>query len=307
MAEEIIDTATSGDSGTVPNSGSGVADPVPGGVTSPPSGPEAIVGDWPEDWRVKMSGGDAKAQARLDRMGSPKDLYASYKALEQKLSSGELKSSLQEGATEEQVAAYRKDNGIPESAAGYLENMPDGLVIGEDDKATIDSFAEAMHGRNVPPEVVHEAVKWYYDLQEQAAGEQYERDDNMRIQTEESLRGEWGNAYLQNINIIKGFLAGAPEGIREDFVNARFPDGTPIFSKPETLTWMANLARQVNPMATISPGSGTNTAATVADEMANIQKKMGDKTSDYWKGPKSASMQARYLELADWSARNKNA
>jgi len=60
--------------------------------------------DWPADWRQKLAGEDKKTLERLGRMASPADLFKSYRALEQKVSAGELKKGLPENATPEQVA-----------------------------------------------------------------------------------------------------------------------------------------------------------------------------------------------------------
>ena len=266
----------------------------------------AAPADWPDDWRVKLAGEDKKLLTRLERMGSPADLLASYRALEQRLSSGELKSALPKDATPEQVAAWRKENGVPEKAEAYLDKLPDGLVIGEDDKTLMNSFAEAMHGQNVPPTVVHEAIKWYYGLQEQEAARQSEIDDTARGETETALRAEWGSAYQQNINLVKNLLGGAPESVRADLESARFPNGTPIFSNPDTLRWLANLSRQVNPVSTIVPAGG-DIGSTVTNELADLKKMMADYGSDYWKGPKAETLQARYRQLIDWQDRQAKA
>ena len=54
--------------------------------------------DWPADWRQKLAGEDKKTLERLGRMASPADLFKSYRALEQKVSAGELKKGLPENA-----------------------------------------------------------------------------------------------------------------------------------------------------------------------------------------------------------------
>ena len=57
------------------------------------------------------------------------------------------------------------------------------------------------------------------------------------------------------------------------------------------------LDMQINPIATVVPGSGTNAVQAVENELADLRKMMGDHSSEYWKGPMAAKHQARYKEL----------
>lgn len=69
-------------------------------LTSEPADKPVIApADWPEDWRSKVAGEDAKELARLQRMGSPADVWKAYRALEAKISSGQLKQGLKPDAT----------------------------------------------------------------------------------------------------------------------------------------------------------------------------------------------------------------
>src|SRR5688572_23894721 len=107
-----------------------------GGAAAAENAQAIAPADWPADWRQKLAGEDKKTLERLGRMASPADLLKSYRALEQKISAGELKKGLPENATPEQVAEWRREQGLPEKPEGYLENLslPDGVVLGEADK-----------------------------------------------------------------------------------------------------------------------------------------------------------------------------
>jgi len=73
---------------------------------------------WRDDWRQQMAGEDAKALKQLERYNSPADVATALRAAQLKISSGELKSTLPGGATEQQVAAWRAENGIPTEPTG---------------------------------------------------------------------------------------------------------------------------------------------------------------------------------------------
>jgi hypothetical protein len=66
-------------------------------------------------------------------------------SLQQQLSSGEYVKRLPKDAKPEQVAEWRKNNGIPESPEKYDFNLPDGLVMGEADLNVARKFLK-KHG-----------------------------------------------------------------------------------------------------------------------------------------------------------------
>ncbi len=103
--------------------------------------PVAAPVTWPENWRDEMAGGDEKERKRLERFASPADVYKSNRELEKKLSTGKFKVDLPENPTEEQIAAYRKDMGIPEDGK-YDTEIGGGFVWSDDDKPALDFFAK---------------------------------------------------------------------------------------------------------------------------------------------------------------------
>lgn len=252
--------------------------------------------DWPDDWRAKLAGDDEKLSKRLDRFKSPKDILTAYRALEQKMSSGEVRSKLPDDATEEQIAAYRKENGVPEKAEGYLDALPDGLVVGEEDKALVSSFLETAHGKNVSPDVVNDMLSWYYGQQDEAAAAQTEADKKFAADAEDQLRAEWGGEYRANINSVKSFLSSAPEGLGDLLMGARLADGTPLGNHPDALRWLTSLANDINPAGFVSPGAGGSQAQSIEDEIAGIEKVMREDRKAYDKDEK---MQARLRQLYD--------
>lgn len=266
---------------------------------------------WPEDWRTNMAGDDEKTQKRLDRFGSPNDMYKSYTAMESKMSAGEVYEPLGDDPTEDQLAEWRKTNGVPESIDGYFENMPDGLVIGEDDKSLFESVADKLHGLNVKPEVMHTLVGWYDKLQEDAAATQHETDQGYQKNAEDALRNEWGVEYRQNINAVDSFLQGSfADGVGEKLLGARLSDGSLLADNSDVIKAFASISRELNPAATLVPATGASAGLSISDEIASIKKQMGNPNSEYWKGPKKDGetiMARRYEELLSADERMKKA
>jgi hypothetical protein len=98
---------------------------------------------------------------------------------------------------------------------------------------------------------------------------------------------------------MHSYLGTLPEPVQNVFMQGRGPDGIPIGYNPEVLKWLTGKAMEENPVATVVPGAGSNQAAAVADEIANLEKMMGNTSSDYWRGPKAAANQERYRVLIE--------
>lgn len=265
----------------------------------------AAPADWPEDWREKYAGTDEKLAKRLGRYASPKAALDALISAQDKISRGELKKPLGEKPSPEDLAAYRKDLGIPETPDKYDLKLSDGRVVGEDDKPLIGKFLERMHGKNATPDQVSAGVDAYYEVVEEIQAQRYEADEDFRRTAEDELRAEWGSEFRRNVNMVSGLLSGAPEGVKEMLLEARTEEGVRIINSPDTLRWLTQLAREVNPVATVVPGAGANAGQAISDELATLTKMMGDQKSDYWKGPNAEKLQARYRDLVNAQSKMK--
>ncbi len=255
-----------------------------------------VAATWPDDWRARLAGEDKAFLKTLDRFTDPSALAKSYRALQTKQSSGELKSALPENATPEQVKAWRADNGIPDAPDGYKIELGEGHVIGEADKPLVDEFAKDVAlAANMSNAQLSKVMSWYFAKQDAIKTQEWERDEQARLGAGDSLREEWGNEFKGNVNAVKNFLAGAPEQVRNELEHARMPDGTKLGSNPHVLNWFANLAREMNPTATLVP-AGIPAAKGVADEISTIEQRMSKDRDGYFR---DNAMQSRYRELVE--------
>ena len=252
-----------------------------------------------ETWREDYAGEDAGKLAKLAKYASPTSAFDAMISAQNKISSGEYKQAVPfpSDGSDDDKASWRTNNGVPESSDKYDLTFDNGLVVGEDDKEMIDGFLKFSHDKNATPDSVKNAVEWYYDNKEREAEQRSEADALVRTSSEDELRAEWGDEYRSNINRIGGLLDTAPEGVKDSIMSARFPDGTPLASDPNTLRFLADMATQINPATTVVPGAGDNIAGAISDELNNLKTLMGNKSSEYWKGPKADTNQARYREL----------
>lgn len=253
-----------------------------------------VPADFPEDWRVKLSAGDTKELARLERFGSPTDVYKAYRALEQKMSSGKLKSDLPQNATPEQLTEWRKDNGVPETPDGYDTSLSD-ITIGENDKPLVDEFLKEMHNSNASPTAVKSALKAYYNLVEKQNLERESSDIDFKAESLGELQSEWGADFRKNVNMVANLLATAPTEIAQRIEASRTPEGHKFGDDPAMMKWFNQLAREVNPAAAVVPNAGSNAANAMADEKKAIEAKMG--TAAYTQADRERHMEIVNAEL----------
>lgn len=259
-----------------------------GGDAGGESGKAAVSENWyGDDWRTELAGDDEKLLTKLGRFNDPKGMLTAYQALEQKMNEGAPRGELPEKYTDAELATYREANGIPEKAEGYFTDMPDGLVIGDEDKELFSDFGKAMHDLNVKPEVTNGVAAWYYDMQEKEQAAQVEADEGQRMATEDSLRVKYGDEYRAVISTLDTYLEGAGDEVMDLLTGARAGDGTPLMTKPGVLEFFADRAREENPWTTPVPNEGD--ATSMAEEKAKLLQESAFDNSPYHKGPKDAN------------------
>lgn len=237
---------------------------------------------------------------QLERFGSPKAVYDAYRAINQKIAAGELKSGkLPDKPTPEQIAMYRKEHDVPEQPDGYYEKMslPDGLVIGEEDKPIVNQVLAAAHAVHAPPQIVNSMVAAYYKAREAEQAAQDDSDLDHKATSEDALRNEWGPEYRQNVNIVKNFLVNTFGEGAARILGARLADGKPLGNDPEVLRPLLAVARELNPVATVVGHAGAATPGAIDDRLTAIKKMMGDRDGPYWKGPEAQKLQDEFLHL----------
>lgn len=257
---------------------------------------EAPKGWIADDWREKIAGADAKELARLQRFPDVNSVYKSFRELESKLSSGTVKLDLPDNPTEEQIAQYRKDRGIPATAADYELSLQDGLTIGENDEPIVSHMLEAMHAENLPPKVVNQIVNEFFRAREEMAASQQEEQKVIKTTNEEILRKEWGGNFLPNVMAVKNLLAAAPGGLGEALMVARLPDGSLLGNNAEAVKWLATVALDLNPAGTVVPGATGNQLQAIEDELKGLNDKM---SKDIRAWHKDTASKARHRELLD--------
>lgn len=248
-----------------------------------------------DDWRARIAGDDKTLAGYLARVPSEKALAELVKKHNDDIKAGKYIKPLPDNPTDAEVAAYRKQLGVPEKPEAYLEGL-DGLVIGDDDKPIVGDFAEAMHGLNAPPAIVKAGIEWYYAQLDIQAAAEAQRAAEAKDTGTEVLREEWGADYKRTLNAVTGFIGTLPQGVAEAFQQGRDAAGLPLGSNPEVIKWLASVALEQNPLLTVVPGAGANQASAIADEIKALEQRMTTDRAAYFKDEKA---QARYIELIE--------
>lgn len=249
------------------------------------------------DWRKAVSGGDESATKLLERYATPDAFGKAHLEAVKKISAGDFAKPLPKDAKPEQVAEWRKANGIPEKPEQYFEKLPNGRVIGTEDKPLFDALASRLHGKNVNPEVVHDIVDFYYsEIVDKETAALVESDKKETAEYEDAMRKAWGDDYRPNLNHLSNWMEGLPDGVKKA-LDGFGADGRKLKNNPDVMQWLGGLAREFNPAGFVTPGGNESMLKSVDDELAKLTAMSGKSSSEYWKGPMAEKHQARMREL----------
>ena len=249
-----------------------------------------------DDWRTKLtnditSGIKDESQReertkqlskRFERFASPKALADSYLALEQQISAGEFVRPLGDKPTDKELATYREQHGVPPKPEGYLEDLPNGLVIGEEDKPEIERYLGVLHEANVPKAVADKLLQAVEDTKAERIARIEEADADHAVEIEDALRAEYSGDYRQNIARVSSLLDNMGTDVAEALQNARTADGRALLNVPGVMQAFVNVARELMPTIEM-PGSGGTEAnlKNIETRLAEISKLRRENRADY--------------------------
>lgn len=171
-------------------------------------------------------------------------------------------------------------------------------MFGEADKPMLDSFAQHAHANNWDQKTLNDAISWYGQFQERQLAEQAIKDEQFQTESQDALRDMWPGAdYHRNVNAAKSLIASLPKEFQGIFAHARTADGRVLGDHPVILSTLAQLAREVNPAASVVPAGTQDAPKAIETELSQLRAMMRDPASAYHKGPDAAKNQQRYREL----------
>lgn len=251
-----------------------------------------------KNWRDDFAGDDDKFKSTLERYSTPADLGSAFREQKATISGGQYDKPPGEGATDDDIKAYREANNLPMEAAGYLDDLPDGLIVGEDDKVIMTDFMGTLHGLNVSREVGHEIIKWYNGFAESQQDAIAELDSEHEAESIDVLRDQWGSDYRANMNLSGAFIKGSFSEEAQDILkDARGKDGRAVMFSPSVVEGFAATQRRIDPTTELIPAGTGDAQQTLKTEIAGLNELMRDRSGEYWKGPKAQGNQDRLRQL----------
>lgn len=261
---------------------------------------------WGDDWRERLAGKDEDFLKHLKRYTTPENYAKSGWQAQQKIRSGEYKRGLSPEASPEDIAAWRKEVGIPEKPDGYKIEPPKGVVFGDTDKPLLDSITAHAHANNWDQKTLNTAIAWYGAQQDKALADMALKDDAFKVEATDALRDMWpGVDYHRNLNAAKSFISTQPKEFQDLFATARTADGRILGDHPTILATIAQIAREVNPASTVVPAGTQDAPKAIESELNELRTKMRDASSDYHRGPSAKKNQDRFKELINAQERMK--
>jgi hypothetical protein len=260
--------------------------------------PEDAATDWRKDFagkllaKLKGTLPDDKIAARekaiLNRLARYKDaeayMIAGF-AAQERIASGEMKSKLPADASEEEIAAWRAENGVPEKAQSYDVPKIPGYKWTDADKPLIDAFKEKAFQGNMSQPQVDLAAQWYVETVQKQAQEWQENlaqtDAQDRNATREALRAEWGpQDFKPTTALIDRLLADdtiLSEGLGQEILSARYTDkdgvSRRLINKQPFARMLAQYARDTyGDSSFVSGGKGSAGQLNVIEEADKIMK-----------------------------------
>lgn len=248
------------------------AAPAPAAAAAPPADPAAPPVTDPAtppatpEWRTRMAKGDEKLLKRLERYATDADVANALVHAQDRIAKG-IKPTLDANATPEQVKEYRTLLGVPEKPEDYKLELAGGRVVGDEDRPMVDAFLKEMHAAHAPPALVNAAINAYYARQDAAIEAREDLDLDQKVACTTQLKEDFGSEFKENMLAVAGLLDILPTGVGDALRGARLADGTALFNDPNVVRGLVQLARDLNPAASVVPGSGGNAAQTVAEKI----------------------------------------
>lgn len=250
-------------------------------ATSPELKLEDLVsndGSFKEGWTSKFENADS-----LGKYKTVNDLingFVNANKLIGRKSEGMTKPG--EGASEEEIKAWRRHIGVPETPDGY--SVPDAYKDSYDEES-FKEFAKFAHQHNIPPDTAQELLKYQdaiYRKQNEEFGRQIE-DASKKAQ--EYFQKEWGARYNDNALLIKNSLIEAGIDVNDSsFAMA--------LNTPYILEALYEKAAKYQEGTMPTPGVMSVNANSAKQQMMEMMTKYGDITR------MPPDVRARYTKLA---------
>ena len=238
-------------------------------MSDTPATPEtstAETGEAAPDWRDAIEEPGLRRVA--EKFTSPVEVVKSYAALQSRLGRSVVKPGSDAGA--EEIAAYHRQLGVPETPEGYEVALPEGLPEAlRDDPATAalqQEFLNTMHAAGAPPDVVQQALDWYYGQVGESLTQQTQAAAERRQEAEAGLRREWGGEHDRNVALAQRAVRSFGDEAFTEFLESHEAEGVKLGDHPAFLRAFAAIGRGMGedpPLAGAGESGGGSVQARI--------------------------------------------
>lgn len=208
----------------------------------PPVEPPAEPNGEADDWRAPIK--DEKLRDHAGRFTSLDALVEANLNYRKDFSKAIM--PLTEDSTDEQVAAYRKATGVPETVDGYEFSVPEGHELTDADKAFQASAAEMFHKFNISAETAKGLNEWWNEATAATMQAQIDADKQYADETEAALKKEWPGEEFKRNKAFADHAAARVFGDEFDEVrNIETKDGRFILDHPAFVKMLAQYGREM--------------------------------------------------------------
>ncbi len=195
------------------------------------------------DWYGTVQ--DDKLRDHAGRFTSVIDLLGKHYDLRKQLSTAI--QPLAGDATDEQVGAYRKALGVPETVDGYEFTAPEGRELTEADTAFQKSAAEMFHSANISTAQAAHVNEWWNEIMVTSEAAKVAQDGIYATESETKLKIDWPGELFDRNKMYAN--AAAPRAFGEDFEDVRLIEtkaGQFILDHPAFVRMLAGLGREMS-------------------------------------------------------------
>lgn len=235
-----------------------------------------------DDWRANISDEDLREHA--SRFASLEELVRGNKELRRERDQLKSKAVVPPGkdASEEEVAAFRKAIGVPDSPDKYeFPELPDEEMTDEV-KASREAWAKVMHEHNVPADAAKAlAERMQQSLQEKQEA-QAQADREFAQQQDQALKKEWGKDYdankeyaTQAVRELASRTGIDLEGLR----HKEMKDGRFLLDDADVLRLFAPIGREMSE-GTLGRTVDDGERQRIEDEISDLRQKINKAQAD---------------------------
>lgn len=224
------------------------------------------------DWRASIEDADLRKVA--DRFASPTDAIKAVADLRKRESTSIR--ALGKDPSDEEVAAYRKAIGVPETAKGYKFEAPEGAEFSDADKAFQASASAAFHELNIPADQAAGLTAWWNEFSASVQEAQIADDKKFADESEAVLKVKWpGKEYDRNKAYADRAAANLFGDTLDDAREIETKDGRFILDHPIFVEPLAQLGREMEEGrlgSVLSDGDRGGVESQIAELQGKIDK-----------------------------------